>query len=195
MKTLIPLLLLPLLLASCGADGQNKTTAASQPEPRKGLLERMNEKNGYQKDSEGNWVPIRDRRSPYESQGASNFAKKDYKKQEYKAGDYAKKSWWGNKEYDRKAYAGNTDGSRFQKASDLDGKGAREASTTLGTQDNYKTGEYATTAAREAGAQPIKKSSNDLIENRRAEYEQPGVIGWREQRSMSMEQSKGILGR
>lgn len=194
MKILISFLILPLLLASCGTDDKNKSTA-STPAPRKGLMARMNEENGYKQDAEGNWVPRSDKRSPFESQGESNFAKKDFKKQEYKAGDYAKKSWWGNKEYDRKAYAGNTDGSRFQKDSGLDGKGAREASTTLDTPDNYKTGEYATTTAREAGSKPISKSSNDMIENRRNDYEQPEIIDWREQRSMSMGQSKGILGR
>jgi hypothetical protein len=193
-KTLVPILLLPLLLASCGADSQNKSTASSVPK-RKTLSERMNEENGYKQDANGNWVPRSDKRSPYESQGQSNYANKDYKKQEYKAGDYSKKSWLGGKEYDRKAYAGNTDGSRFEKASDLDGKGARETSTTLGPQDNYKTGEYATSSAREAGSKPISKSSNDLIENRRDDYQQPEIIDWREQRSMSMDQSKGLFGR
>ncbi|RYD47440.1 MAG: hypothetical protein EOP85_05455, partial [Verrucomicrobiaceae bacterium] len=161
MKTLIPLLSLPLLFASCGADSNNKSTA-SAPEPRGTLSQRMNEKNGYQKDANGNWVPIRDRRSSFESQGASNYGTKDYKKQEYKAGDYAKKSWWGNKEYDRKQYGGDTDGSRFQKASDLGGKGARETETAFKTPDNYETGGYATSAARESGSKPIAKSANDM---------------------------------
>lgn len=194
MKTLISLLLLPLLLASCGSDGGNKT-AASTPAPRKGLMARMTEEGGYKQDSKGNWVPKSDKRSPFENQGASQFASKDYKKQEYKAGDYAKKSWLGGKEYDRKAYAGNTDGSRFQKASDLNGKGARETKTTFNTPDQYKTGNYATTTAREAGNNPIAKTSNDMIENRRDSYQQPEIIDWREQRSMSRDQSKGLFGR
>ncbi|RYD19355.1 MAG: hypothetical protein EOP88_19290 [Verrucomicrobiaceae bacterium] len=194
MKTHHLLLVLPLLLASCGSDGGNKTTA-STPAPRKKLSERMNEEGGYKQDANGKWVPRSDKRSPYESQGASQYAQKDYKKQEYKAGDYAKKSWLGGKEYDRKAYAGNTDASRFQKASDLGGKGARETETNFKTPDAYKTTGYATTTARESGNKQLAKSSNDMIENRRQDYVQPEIIDWREQRSMSMDRSKGILGR
>lgn len=194
MKTLRLFLVLPLLLASCGPDGGNKTTA-STPAPRKKLSERMNEDSGYKQDANGKWVPRSDKRSPFESQGASQYASKDYKKQEYKAGDYAKKSWLGGKEYDRKAYAGNTDGSRFQKASDLNGKGARETETSFNTPDQYKTGSYATTAARESGNKPIAKTSNDMIENRRDDYQAPEIIDWREQRSMSMDRSKGLFGR
>ncbi len=193
MKTLLPLVAIPLLLASCGADSQNKSTA-STPQ-RKKLSERINEESGYKQDANGKWVPRSDKRSSFESQGESHFTGKSVKKQEYKAGDYAKKSWWGSKEYDRKSYAGNTDGSRFQQASDLGDKGAREASTTLtNTPDNYKTGEYATSAARETGNKQITKSSNDMIENRREQYTPPEIIHWKEQRTMSMDRSRGLLG-
>lgn len=155
----------------------------------------MTEEGGYKQDANGKWVPRSDKRSPYESQGASQYTSKDYKKTEYKAGDYAKKSWLGGKEYDRKAYAGDTDGSRFQKASDLNGKGARETGTNFKTPDAYKTGNYATTAAREGSNKQITKSSNDMIENRRKEYVQPEIIDWREQRTMTMDQSRGLIGR
>jgi hypothetical protein len=189
---LLPLLLPLLLLASCASDsGPDKSSAPA----RKGLSERMNESNGYKQDSEGNWTPQSDRRSPYESQGETHDAKKDFKKQAYKTGDYTKKSWWGNKDYGRQTYEGNTDGSRFQKSSALQGKGAREGGTNADIPDNYQTNAYATGAAREAGGKQIKKGSNAEIENRRRGYEQPEIIDWREQRTLSMDQSKGILGR
>jgi hypothetical protein len=192
-KTLLILAAPVILSASCASDSGNTNSAATAP--RKSFTERMTEDNGYKQDSEGNWKPRSDKRSSFESQSESNFAGKDYKKQEYKAGDYAKKSWWGGKEYERQAYAGNTDGSRFQKNSDLQGKGARETATTLDTPDAYATNSYTTGAAREANAAAIKKTSNDEIENRRKVFDQPEIIGWREQRAMSMEQSKGLLGR
>ena len=192
MKTLRLIALLPLLLVSCASDKGKKTTEAPV---RKTLDERMIEKNGYQQDRSGNWVPQKDKRSSFESKGESNYAKKDYQKQEYKTGDYAKKSWWGNKDYGSKKYAGNTDGSRFQTRSKLQGKGAREASTQAKLHDPYQTGDYATSAAREAGTAPIKKGSNDQIENRRQTFQPPEIIDWREQRSLTMDQSKGILGR
>ncbi len=180
-----------MFLASCGAESPAPTPAPA----RKKLSERMNENNGYKQDANGNWLPQNDRRSEYESKGKSQFADKDFKKQEYKAGDYAKKSWWGNKEYDRQEYAGQTDGSRFQKASALQGQGAREAKNTTQISQGYDTGSYATGSASEAGATAIKKSSNDNIENRRKAYQQPEIIDWREQRSVTMDQSRGILGR
>ena len=192
MKILRLIVLLPLLLVSCAADKGKETTAAPV---RKTLDERMTEKNGYKQDSKGNWVPQNDRRSSFEGQSESNYAKGAYKKQEYKTGDYAKKSWWGNKDYESKKYAGNTDGSRFQTRSSLQGQGAREARASAKLPGNYKTGNYATSAAREAGTTPIKKGSNDQIENRRETFQPPEIIDWREQRSLSMEQSKGILGR
>lgn len=189
MKTL----LLPLLLlASCASDSSPEK---SSPPARKTLSERMNENNGYKQDSEGNWKSQNDRRSSYESQGETHDSKKDFKKQAYKAGDYTKKSWWGNKDYGRQTYEGNTDGSRFQKSSALQGKGANEGGTNANIPDNYQTNAYSTGAAREAGGKQIKKGSNTEIENRRSGYEQPEIIDWREQRSLSMDQSKGILGR
>ena len=200
MKTLRLIALLPLLLVSCASDQGKKTTAT--PPPQRGRERNVDEwvqetskDNGFKKDANGNLVPNSDKRSSFESKGEANYAKGVYKKQEYKTGDYAKKSWWGNKDYESKKYAGNTDGSRFQTRSSLQGLGAREAAASAKLPGNYKTGNYATTAAREAGTTPIKKGSNDQIENRHETFQPPEIIDWREQRSLSMEQSKGILGR
>jgi hypothetical protein len=181
-----------ILLVSCASDP--KPEAAAAPTHRS-LSERLNESGGYKQDAEGNWKPTNDKRSPFESQGEIHDANKGIKKESYKTGDYAKKSWWGNKEYERQPYTGNTDGNRFQTTSRLQGKGAREANTTAKIPDNYQTNDYQTNAAREAGNAAIARPSNDLIENRQKVFQQPEIIDWREQRSLSMEQSKGILGR
>ena len=148
------------------------------------------------KDANGNWVPRNNRRSEFENKGQDpNFAGKDFQKKDYKAGDYAKKSFWGNKEYDHKAYAGNTDGSKFQKSSKLQDKGAREAGTSAAIPDSYKTDTYGTNAAREAGSSPLAKPGNAEIDNRQKVYQQPEIIDWQEQRKLSLDQSRGILGR
>lgn len=181
-----------ILLASCAGD--SKPQANSTPE-LKPLSQRMNENNGYVQDTKGNWKPRSDRRSEFEGRGASHFAGKDFKKQEYKAGDYAKKSWWGNKEYGRTAYSGNTDASRLQKSSALQGQGARESGSAANVQQDYRTGDYGTGSARESAAAPVQGSSVDRIENRRDSFEQPEIIDWREQRSVTMGESKSILGR
>lgn len=196
MKTLHFTVLLPLfLLISCASDsGSKKKETASTP-PRKSLTERMNEKNGYKQDSDGNWVPQSDRRSPYESQGTTYDSKKEFKKSAYKTGDYAKKSWWGNKDYDRKSYSGSTDGSRFQKSSALQGESALETGDKARIAGPYKTDSYATGTAREAGNKPVKKTSNAIVDSREKVFPQPEIIDWKEQRKLSLDQSKGILGR
>lgn len=195
MKFFSLIAVLPIIfLASCGGAATKQKSAATPT--RKTLSQRMDEKNGYKQDSNGNWKPQGDKRSPYESQGQDpNFAGKNFAKKAYKTGDYAKKSWWGNKQYDHKTYSGNTDASRFQKTSNLQGKGALEAKTAADIPDRYQTGRYATKSAREAGAAAIEKPSNDQIENRQKVFKQPEVIDWRQQRTLSMDQSKGILGR
>jgi hypothetical protein len=187
-------LLFTLLLISCASDDSNKKNPTATP-PRKPLSERMNEKNGFKQDSEGNWKVENDKRSPYESQGSTYDAKKSFKKTDYKAGDFAKQSWWGNKEYDRQNYTGNTDGSRFQQTSSLQGEKASEAKEKARIAGPYQTENYATNSALEAGNSPITKGTSDAIETRRKAFKQPDIVDWREQRSLSIEQSKGILGR
>lgn len=195
MKLLSVIAVLPLIfLASCGGKFATQTTAAAPA--RKTMEQRLDQQNGYKQDSEGNWKPRSDKRYPFENKGQDpNFAGKNFKTKAYKTGDYAKKSWWGNKQYDSKSYSGNTDASRFQKNSDLQGKGAREAGTEADIPDRYKAGSFTTKSAREAGASSIEKPSNDRIENRQRDFKQPEIVDWRQQRTLSMDQSKGILGR
>ncbi len=150
----------------------------------------MAESTGFTQDADGNWNTKTDKRSSFESQRGSSQFKKDYKKVEYKKGDYATKSWWGNKQYDRKSYAGNKDGSRFQKSARQQGQSAREANNAADIPDAYDTNTYATNAAREAGANAINRPSNAEVERRKKVFPD-----WTEQRVMSIEQSKGILGR
>jgi hypothetical protein len=117
-----------ILTASCAEEN----TDPAIPAQRRSLSQRLDEKNSYKVDADGNWTPTNDRRSSFESQGDSPYFKGKYEKKEYKSGEYAKKSWWGNKDYGKKSYDGNTDGSQFQKSSRFDGKGARETGTDSG---------------------------------------------------------------
>lgn len=195
MKTfLYTTLLLSLLLLSCASDSAKQKDKVSSTPPRKSLSERMGDKNGYKQDSEGNWTVQNDQRSPYESKGTTYDAKKSFQKSTYKTGDFEKKSWWGNKEYDRKSYTGNTDGSRFQKKSSLQGEKAPEANEEAKIAGPYQTDSYATGTAREAGNSAIEKPSNAFTDSRQKKFQQPEIIDWKERRSLSVDQSKGILG-
>lgn len=188
-------LIVPLfvLLVSCAKDSAaQKATAAPT---HKSLNERLNEKNGYAQDANGNWKAQNDKRSEFEGKGESYYAKKDFKQANYKTADYAKQSWWGNQDYARKSYTGNTDGSRFQKPSSSQSQSAQESSTAAHVPaDPYQTSGYSTGAAREAGTAPVRKTSNTAIEDRRKVFQQPDIIDWQQQRGLSMDQSKGLLG-
>lgn len=188
--------LLPaLLLASCAADSdKEKSTTPAEP-THKSLSERLTEKNGYAQDAQGNWKAKDNKRSPFDSKGEVAGLKKDYKKQDYQTGDYAKKSWWGNKDYDKKSYSGKTDGSRFKQASSLADQTASETGSSAKIPSDYKTGTFATRSANESGAKEVRTSTNAAIEKRRKSYQQPNIIDWREQRALSLDQSKSLLGR
>ncbi len=186
------LCLLILLTVSCASDSNN----SGRPESaRSSLSERLNEKNGYKQDSDGNWLPQNDKRSPYESKGQSAYFKGQYEKKAYQAGGYSKTSFWGNKEYGRQQYSGSTDGSRFQKNSRFDGKGARESGNSAKLPKTYQTDTFATGAAHEARNTAIGRPADTETEIRRKAYQAPEIIDWREQRQLTLEQSKGILGK
>ena len=186
-------LFIALLAASCAKDSGNSSPA---PEPHKSLSQRMNESGGFKQDAGGNWVPRNNKRSSFESEGESPYFKGEYGGKTYKAGEYAKKSWWGNKDYGRQKYAGDTNGSRFQKSSRFDGQKTRETTRdNARIPDPYQTGNYATAAARESGDGRLAKPSDAETDSRRRSYQEPEIIDWRQQRSITLEQSKGILGR
>lgn len=189
------ILYLPFLLAvSCSSDS-NSSSSGNPSLAQKSLAQRLDENNGYKQDSEGNWLPQSGKRSSFETNRESAYFKGDYAKKQYKTEDYAKKSWWGDTKYESKSYEGNTDGSRFQTTSKFQQQGAREAKTAANIPDNYKTGTYATTSAREAGSERLGKSSDAETDARRRVFPQPEIYDWREQRSMSVSETKGIMGR
>jgi hypothetical protein len=187
--------LLVWLPVSCAPDsGAGKTADSSTPPAHQTLSQRMEQKNGYQQDANGNWTAQSGQRSSFETKGKSAYFEGKYQTKTYQAPDYATKSWWGNKSYDPQKYAGNTDASRLKTDSGLSGKGAREAGTAADIHAPYQTGTYATGAARETGHDAVSKPSDTQTDIRRRVFKQPDIIDWREQRSLSLEQSRGILG-
>ena len=186
--------LLVWLPVGCAPDsGKGKPSAT--PATHKTLSQRLEQKNSYKQDANGNWTPVNDQRSTFENKGASPYFQGNYQKKDYKTTDLTKKSWWGTKQYEQQKYAGKTDASRFKTNSPLGGKGALEAGTAAAIPGPYKTGSYATNAAREAGHRGISRPTDTQTDERRKVYPAPGIIDWKEQRSLSVDQSKGILGR
>lgn len=198
MKIISPLLF-SLAIVSCASSSDDKksTTEKKYGGDYKPLSQRMEETNGYVQDADGNWKPKSDKRSAFEAVGEDqNFKTKgSFATKEYKTGEVSKKSWWGSKEVARKEYVGNTDGSRFMKTSRYQSEDAREAGRNANLPGEYKTGTYATGAARETRKTEISRAADAATEQRRGLFAQPPEVDYRQVRSLSIEQSKGILGR
>lgn len=180
-------------LASCAGDKVDPSKPAVAE--RSGLSERLSQSGGYKQNESGEWVPKSDKRSAYDRQRDSPYFKGKVEKESYKTGEYAKKSWWGNKDYGKKSYTGNTDGSRFQTKARQDGQVARDDGRAARATNPFKTNTLARETARETRNAAIDRPVNAAVESRRNTYKAPSVIDWREQRSMSVDRSRGILGR
>jgi hypothetical protein len=180
------------LLASCAGSDVDPSKPVAE---RKGMQERLSEGGGYKQDANGQWVPKSDKRSHYDSQGDSPYFKGKVETERYKTGDYSKKSWWGSKDYGKKAYSGNTDGSRFRTTANQEGQIARDNGKAARSSEPFKTNNFDTKSAHESSNAAVKRSSNAYAESQRKTYKAPSVIDWREQRSMSMDRSRGLLGR
>jgi len=188
----VPALLISIGVVSCADKTDPATPAVSG---HKSLAERLSESGGYKQDAEGNWVPNSDKRSSFDSQRESQFSNRSVEKGTYQTGDYAKKSWWGSKDYNTQEYSGNTDGSRFQTKARQDGQIARGDGMKAQLEGPFETNTLDRRSARESASEAIARPSNSYTEAQRNSYKAPSVIDWREQRSMSMDDSKGILGR
>lgn len=163
---------------------------------RKSMTERFNEGGGYKRNEDGSWVPKSDKRSSYDSQRDSPYFKGKVEKETYKTGDYAKKSWWGSdQDFGKKSYEGNTDGSRFQTAARQDGQMSRLDGKQAKVAGPFETNTLDRKSARESSAAAIPRPADAAVESERGKYKAPSVIDWREQRQMSVDQSRGILGR
>ncbi len=184
--------LLALALASCGGNEEPETPATGGFKP---LSQRLDESNGYTQDADGNWSPRNDKRSSFELMGQSPYATSTVQKNEYRTGEFNKRSWWGNKDYKTAQYQGNTDASSYQKSTKDTGKRALEGAGNPLSGGNYTTSGYRTGAANESRTSSFQKNDNAEIEYRRDVFKQPNVVDWRQQRSLSVDQSRGLLGR
>ena len=115
---------------------------------------------------------------------------------EYKGGDYKKKSLWGDKDYVTKVYGGNTDGNHFRKDSRFDNRTAGENSKASRDADKvFKTGNYATTSAREGSKRDIPRVSDAETDERRRVFTKPAIMPYSSQTGMTVEDTKHLLGR
>ncbi len=184
---------LSLLMVNCANQTKREVSAElSEPET---LAQRLSGTSGYKQDANGKWAPSSNKRSSFEKQGQSPYFKGEIEKKAYQTGDYEKTSWWGKKAYQHSEYKGDTDGSRFKIESKQQGKVAYLGNKKVDTLDPYQTNRLEYGGARESDAERMEKPRNDYAESKRRSYVQPSVIDWEEQRKISLEESRSILGR
>jgi len=187
------LVILPVSCASNSGGGNAASNSAAASAPvHKSLNQRLSENNGYKVDANGAWVPKSDQRSSFESKGQSPYFQGNNNAKQYQTGEYGKKAWWGNKDYGKQSYGGSTDGGRFQNTSAYSKSKANENGSSASVAGPYQTHTYALNAARETGVSKVTKKSDTASDVK--EYPMPDVIDWKQQRSLSLDQSKGILG-
>jgi hypothetical protein len=189
----IAITLLPVFwLASCG-HGTTKSTSSTPV--HKTLEERCNETSGFMQDSHGNWKPRDDRRSEFDSVGTSPYFKGNYQTKECRTPTLESKPWWGSKDYTTKAFAGKSNGSQWQKSARADGQRSQEdGSVSSANSKAVKTNGFKTQAARETKQGEINRPADVQTQSVDRSYVPPEIIDWQQQRVMSMDETKSILG-
>ncbi|BCX50126.1 hypothetical protein HAHE_40340 [Haloferula helveola] len=189
------------LLASCGTDEVGVADAGASPQ------QGFKMKSGEMFDDDSQKILGRyGTTNPMFSNGQGGSASEassvnqqftgEYSKREFQGKNYDKKSFWGRKDYAKQVYSGNLDGSRFQHGAREGSQLAREGSTTSREAGRvFATGESPTSAAREADKKGIPTNSDAETDVRRRVFQQPEVRDWRNQRALSVEDTKDMLGR
>ncbi|MGB6221000.1 hypothetical protein [Haloferula sp.] len=196
------LLFLASLLSSCGSE--DGVAESATPPPRNGFEQKSGEL--FDDDSDkmiGRYAKTNpmmqnggDKPAEESAVGENRFFEGELAKREFAAKDYTKKSFWGSKDYAKQVYGGNTDGSRFQQGSRFDSQGAPEGGlTSAQSGSRYATTQQVTGAAREAGNANISKVSDAKTDARRESYRQPEIRDWREQRGLTIDDTRSMLGR
>jgi len=183
------------ILAGCSGESTHKvtTTRRTSTDP---LIDRFAGNYQYAKGSDGSTKIVSDRRSQYEGRRMDEFGKSIAHKQ-YATREQKKRSWWGKKNYEPKAWLGakrSPDAGRKSWFASKHAKEGGEMAAASGKRYN-KTGAYETGAAYEAGTRRLGHPQDARVENLRATSPKPKIIGWEEQRRMSMEQTRSLLGR
>ena len=193
-----------LFLVSCGNDASEATSSAPAAATQDGFQQKSGDLFDDDSDkmigryAKTNPMMQNGGEKPAEegSVGANQYFEGEFAKRDFAAKDYSKKSFWGSKDYAKKVYGGDTDASRFQKGSRFNSKGAAEgALVSSDSGSRFDTSSHATGAARESSQSNISKYSDAKTDARRSSYKQPEITDWRNQRGLSIDDTKSMLGR
>jgi len=183
------------LLVSCGTGGGGggSADAATGLAP---MSQRLNQEQGYVRDSEGNWLPRSNKRSQFENRSATGTDRQNaFANRRFGANEYQTAEWTRAQSAAPQGYKGNTDGSGFQTAAAAQGQTARQSGARARTPGNYQTNNFGTSNSRENSARRHDRPVDAQTDNRRDTFPHPEIIDWRQQRDLSVDQSRSILSR
>jgi hypothetical protein len=159
------------------------------------LAEKFGSKSPFATDSKGK--PMGEYKSAAGFDKANTQFNRGYAGQQYQAGEYKKKSFWGAKDYAKTVYGGNTDADGLRKPSRFQGDSAGEGAKVArdGSRAYNTGGEYATGSSRDLGKDRITKFAGAEDSRQSNMVTDADVVPWQQQNGMTIEESKGRMGR
>ena len=178
------------LLASCSGPGTpDQSHMASE-----GLSDRLNRSYGYEVDDKGNWLPKNDKRSQYEGRGGSGYFSGAVSKKSFGTNQLNKGSWMGGSEVQRPSHHLSGTGSNFGGSNRFSSQQA-SLNRNLQTPTHIAGNHLPDRRANETHGQRADKPSDAETDVRRRVFNEPDIIDYRQQREMSIQESKQLLGR
>jgi hypothetical protein len=149
--------------------------------------------------TDGKGKPLGQYKAASEFDKADTHFNRGYAGKEYQAGEFKKKSWWGNQDYAKKVYGGNTDANGLRKDSRYGSEAAGEnVKVARDGGRAFDTHGYETGAAREAGQNGIAKHDDVETAGRRNvgnAFTDPEIVPWQQQHGVTIEETKSKMGR
>ena len=159
-----------------------------------GLSDRLNRSYGYQVDDKGNWVPKTDKRSQYEGRGGSGYFNGNVSKKAFSTNKLNKGSWMGGQQV--KSPSHHLSGSRSSVGGENRFNNQQAAlDRNLQTPARIEGNHFPDRRAIEGNANSIGKPSDAATDSRRKVFTEPDIIDYRQQRELSIRQSRQLLGR
>lgn len=157
------------------------------------MQDKFGSRSPFMTDSKGK--PMGEYKTASEFDKADTHFNRGYAGKEYQAGEFKKKSWWGNQDYAKKVYGGNTDANGLRKDSRYGSQAAGEnVKVARDAGRAFDTNGYDTGAAREAG-RDITKFAGAEDARRNAEFSDPDIVPWQQQHGVTIDETKSKMGR
>jgi hypothetical protein len=187
----------PAAAADPAAQGFRMKSGEGNDHDEGKLLEKFGSQSPFMTDSKGK--PMGEFKTASEFDRANTQFNRGYAGKEYQAGEFKKKSFWGDRDYARKVYGGDTDANDLRKPSRHGSETAKEnVKVARDAGKTFDTGAYDTGAAREAGQDRIAKTRDSEAENRRnvgTAFTDPEIIPWQQQNGVTIEETRSKMGR